>query len=213
MVDTFAMNNWVYHPFFVPTYYIIETKWYGFEILKNRIYEKWLKYRGVQFLFQKDKVIKMKDGTRQPIREVVPEEAIYYDFEVVSRDPKRSSSTKDAKYDYQEKTLTKSYDASLTHLLEMIHRLGYKMIILCGMDMKDSHYFWTNPEWYYGEVHHRTNKEHEKKDPKKPHNTIIVKDFVVSYAQRLAEEDVSVLLGHSYSALNQQIPVIDWRTL
>lgn len=49
--DTWAVNNWVYHPTIVPKFYHLEVKQYhDNDILKRRFEEKWEKYKNTRFL-------------------------------------------------------------------------------------------------------------------------------------------------------------------
>lgn len=209
--DTWTMNNWVYHPFAVPDFYVIETKWYGFDILKERLEEKKEAYSKTNFLFQRNKQIKMKDGSRSFIRDVAPPGSSVYEFDITSRDPKRLSQNINARYEYHPNKLTKSYEASLTHVLELLHRMGYHFIILYGVELNNSFYFWSDGDPKYGKVHHLTNKAHEGKKPTEPHGTIIVKDFIHSFYRRLMEDDKYMFVGTQKTVLYPDIPLVNWK--
>ena len=73
--DTWTVNNWVYHPFFIPKFYMVETKWYGYDILYRRFLQKWDQYKDTNFLFCYGKRIRMRDGRQPYLRDVVPESA------------------------------------------------------------------------------------------------------------------------------------------
>jgi len=208
--DSWAINNWVYHPTFIPNFYMIETKWYGYDILVRRFIEKQTSYSDVKFLFQRNKQIKMRDGSLRYIRNVVWRDAERFEFDVVSRDSKRTSRITDANYSYHPNALTKSYDCSMTHLLELVDRVGYKRIVLYGVDLSNSFYFWSDGDPKYGEVHHLTNKAHENKPPTDPHNTALIYDFIVDFRRRLNYNGCELLVGSKRSALYPDLPLIKW---
>ena len=198
--DLWAVNNWVYHPFIVPDFYHIECKHYDYRIMQRRLLKKQKEYKDVNFIFPKNKMIGMKDGSRVRLSDVAFSKAKKYEYEMRVRDSKREMKTFNSDYNITGK-LTKSHDMSLTLLFELIYRMGYKKIVLFGIDLYNSYYFWTNhPE--YGEVHHRTNKEHEGKDPKEPHNTHKIKDFIIDFNKRwMLPEGREIFIGYDDTAL------------
>lgn len=211
--DTWALNNWVYHPFFVPTFYMIEVKWYGFEIMKRRLKEKQEQYQNVCFVFQHNKSIKMRDHTSRRMREVVFPNASVYEYSIKSRDPRRTHPVKTADYKFDTYNITKSYQSTLTCLLEMVWRLGYKVIVLFGVDLRNSWYFWSSGDPKYGEVHHYTNKEHMEKDPREPHATAVIADFIVDFARRMERAGHNMFVGKDSTLLYPAIPLVEWRSI
>lgn len=211
--DLWAMNNWIYHPDIVPDTYVIETKWYGYDLLKRRLAERRDDYADVDFVFQRDKQIRMKDGTCRFIRDVVWPEANVYEFDIITRDPKRSCFLTDANYKRHPNALTKSYDISLTHVLELIRRVGYSTIILAGIDLYDSRYFWSDGDPKWGEVHHITNKAHEGRNPSEPHNTAMVTGYIVDFSDKLWAAGGRMFVTSVRSSLWPGIPKVQWRTL
>lgn len=181
--DIWAVNNWVYHPSVVPNFYHIEVKHYNYELIQKRLLEKRDAYKNVHFLFQHGKKIKVS-GVRRPLHQVTFAEAEKYRYYLQARDPKRTHKPLNANYTPAPKLITKSYDMSVTSVLEMIWRFGYKTVVLCGVDLYDSLYFWTGGDLMYGEVHHQTNKAHEDKDPAEPHACHRIKDFIVDFDRR-----------------------------
>jgi hypothetical protein len=201
--DTWTTNNWVYHPFFVPDFYMVETKWYGFDILQRRFKEKWDAYKQrTNFLFMYGKRIRLRDGRRPYLRDVVPDDAKRYEFSAIPRDAKRTHKPFNANYQPKPHCLTKSYDMSMTMVFELLHKMDYARIILYGIDLHDSLYFWSDGDPKYGEVHHRWNKEHENKDPKSPHATHRIKDFILDVNDRWMEpRDREIFVGHDDTML------------
>lgn len=182
--DTWAVNNWVYHPTFVPDFYHVETKWYGYDIMKRRFEEKKEQYKNTIFIFPKGKTIKMKDGRKEKLHEVVPQGSIKYHYPMIGRDNKRTDRVFNANYVMHPAVITKSYDMSMTSIFELLYRSKYDKIITFGIDLNDSFYFWTGGDKKYGEVHHQTNKAHENKPPERPHATQKIQDFVFDFNNR-----------------------------
>ena len=210
--DSWAINNWVYHPTFVPTFYSIEIKWYGYDILKRRLREKRKAYAKVNFIFQKNKQIKMPDKSRRYMRDVVWPTANVYEFDVVSRDPKRQSQSVNANYAFDAHALTKSYQCSLTHLLELVVRTGYDRVVLYGIDLSNSFYFWSDGDVKYGEVHHLTNKAHEGKDPNLPHNTSMITNFIIDMSHQMKYNIQQMFVGSTASVLHPRISLVNWES-
>lgn len=202
-VDTCALNNWVYHPTFVPNFYFIETKWYGYDILQRRLQEKFEAYKNVTFFFQKGKGIR-EPGTKlvRPLKNVAKGFPTRIEFNVVSRDRKRTHEVYTSDYRINLSKFTKSYDISITYIFEFLYRMGYKKIILYGVDLLNSLYFWTGGDPKYGEVHHQWNKQHENKDPQEPHATYKIRDFIIDFNTRwMVPEGKEIVVGHKTTTL------------
>ena len=195
----------MYHPFFVPNFYHIEVKHYDYGIVYDRILEKRNLYYDTNFLFQKGKHIKSK-----PLHMVAGDLPHKFDYELVKRDTHRTHPVWNANYLMNSTKITKSYDVSLTTLIELMGRFGYKYIVLYGVDLYDSRYFWTGHDPKYGKVHHQTNKEHEHKDPKLPHNTFKIKDFIIDFNKRhLLPNGKEMFVGHTKTLLYPELKCID----
>jgi len=206
--DTWAVNNWVYHPIEVPKFYMIETKWYAYEILQRRLEEKKMAYRDTIFLFPENKAIRMKDGRTLKLRNVLPEELCYFEVPLISRG-NRSDTTYTAKYKFKKSVIHKSYDMSMTSLIEILYRLGYEKVILYGIDLYNSLYFWSNGDPKYGEVHHLWNKQHEDRDPYDPHNTSRIRHFVISFNKRFKKARREIFVGNRCTLLYPHLQYID----
>lgn len=200
--DVWTVNNWVYHPKIVPNFYHIESKWYDYYILKRRFEEKKKQYADCNFIFPAGKYIRMKDDRRELLSDIVFKGAKKFTYKAQARDPKRTHDILTANYKMHPSLLTKSYDMSVTLMFEMMFKFGYKEITLFGIDLYNSYYFWTNrPEC--GEVHHQTNKAHEGKDPKLPHATARIMQFIVDFNKRwMKKNKKEIFIGHEDTALN-----------
>lgn len=211
--DSWTMNNWVYHPFFTPDFYHLEVKYYNYRIIQNRFSEKYDDYKYTRFIFPQNKTIKVK-GYRLPLHEVVPNEFNKFQYACKSRDPKRTHLSLNSNYKQHPFFLMKSYDMSLTSILDLLFKFGYHRIVTFGIDLSNSFYFWSSGESKYGEVHHLTNKAHENKPPEQPHSTHRVLDFIIDFNQRwMKDKGREIFVGHKDTVLYPHLNCIDVRGL
>ena len=128
-VDTCALNNWVYHPTFVPNFYFIEVKWYNYDLIKRRLAEKFEEYKKVVFLFPKGKGIRNPNtNITLPLKNVAEGFPTRIEYNIASRDRKRTHEIYTANYAIKTSKFTKSYDISITCVFEFLFRMGYKKI-------------------------------------------------------------------------------------
>lgn len=204
--DLWAVNNWVYHPSIVPDFYHIEAKHYDYALMKRRLYEKRDLYKDVKFIFPIGKTIKQENGVRLPLKDVVFEDSIIFEYGMQSRDSKRTHKVFNAHYKFHMAIITKSYDMSMTAIIEMIYRLGYHRIVMFGIELNNSYYFWTGNDPKYGEVHHQSNKSHEGKNPDEPHATHRILHFILDFNSRwMQPEGKEICIGHRDTVLNEYL--------
>lgn len=214
--DNICLNNWIYHPFFVPFMYTLELKHYDFDIVKRRFNEKWDKYKDVNYVLMRgDKGIQhlveaighkkeakifeipCKDRGCHPGEEAW-NVATYNKTKKVKFDP----LTYDANYNPGRLPLVKSYSASITTVVDLIYLMGYKKVIFHGHDYYHSRYFWFSGDEKYGEVHCRSNKDHENKSPAEPHNTLHTLNFIIDFNKRhLLSQGREMFIGSRKSLL------------
>jgi hypothetical protein len=204
--DKWTVNNWCYHPTVVPHFYHVELKAYDFGIVQGRLLEKRKEYRNVKFLIP---------GNKPKLANAIPPECEVFTYDFRARSTKHSKFLDpkdiDANYVIDPKILTKSYDNSITLVIELMYKMGYRAVYLYGVDLQNSYYFWTGgSKKVYGTVHHQTNKEHEGKDPKLPHNTYRVKNFIVDFNSRfMLPAQRAIYVGHTKTALHPEIEFRD----
>lgn len=200
--DIWTVNNWVYHPFIVPHFYHIEVKSYNYLLIQQRLHEKRTEYENVNFIFPKDKTLKLDDNSRRWLHNVAFEGAKKFHYPMLGRDPKRSHQVFTARYSPDKHCMTKSYDMSLTAVFELIFHMGYETVILFGVDLHNSYYFWTGGDPKYGQVHHQTNKAHENKDPEDNHATYRLREFLRDFNYRwMKPQGREIFVGHKDTAL------------
>jgi hypothetical protein len=196
--DVWAINNWVYHPFIVPHFNPLELKSYDFDIVKDRLNEKWEKgYNKVVYIITRDNVANAIGHKHELIYKIDP----------ISRRGPRGGRVIDADYNPNEKVPVKSYNTSFSLIIDVLYKLGYKKIFLFGFDMTNSKYFWTDGDpKVYGKVHHQWNKQHEGKSPDAPHNTFHIKDFIVDFNRRhMIPNKREIVVGNTKTALYPEL--------
>jgi len=206
--DTWALNNWAYHPVIVPKFYHVECKWYDYELMLNRLNSKREVYKNTYFVFPKGKKIILKNGDKKLLRDLAVDPSNAYEYSMLSRDTKRTHKKLNADYSITDNwLLTKSYDMSITAVVELLYKMGYTVIYTYGIDLRDSYYFWTGRD-DCGIVHHQTNKEHEGKDPKKPHATHRIAEFFKDFNERwMQPNNREICVGHEDSLLANYLRV------
>jgi len=201
--DTFAWNNWVYHPTFIPRFYALEVKKKrNFAQIGRRFKEKWNLYLNVNFLIHKSS----EQSLSYVVIKGMPN---IYLVKFVRRDKKRTHKVFTADYQMNRKCLTASYLTSITAYIELLYRMGYTTIVLYGVDMLNSYYFWSFGE--FGETHCKWNKQHLNRNPKLPHSTHQVKDFIVDFDRRwMRPEGKKIVVGHKETALYPELEYMNF---
>jgi len=195
--DSFAINNFLYHPF-VPTFYHAEVKWHDKDIWKKRKDMKGDTYKDVNFIINKKRTDVMFD--------VIGEYGNLFGYDMHKINiHKRPIVTKYTPHK-NPNVLTCNLNASITMLFDILYKFKYKRVILFGVDLMDSKYFWTDkPE--YGEVHAQFNYDGAgKKVPTDPHNVSHIQNFLVWFAnKKMKEVGGKIYVGHKLTALYPEI--------
>jgi hypothetical protein len=198
-VDSWAVNNWLYHPF-VPNFYHIEVKKNDKDIWKKRKIE-----RGNDF---KNTVFFINIKRRKILLDIIGNEKYIYSYNmdkinIVNEPiiPKYVPSS-------NPNTLICNLNASITMVLELICNFKYKKVIFFGVDLYNSIYFWTNrPE--YGETHIQWNQA-PGKTPNDPHNTAHLKNFIIWFSEnRMKDIGGEFFVGHKDTLLYPGLKFID----
>ena len=176
--DTLAVNNFVYHPWIVPKWNHLEIKSYDFPYQQRYLDLKWLRgWKSVGYIFPEHRA----DYIASCIGHTDVAKLYTYKFAKRGDHPKNNPNIKiDADYN-PNVIIHKSYDASMTSIIQILYMMQYKNIIIIGMDMVDSGYFWSDMDI---DVHDKWNKAREGKTKDKPHNASHLKDFVIDFNNR-----------------------------
>lgn len=206
--DSWALNNWIYHPFFVPNFYHLELKHYNYNIIREYLEKKKELYENVSFIIPSSRKIKFPNGESKMLGNVFPEYyKNIYGYKCILRG-KPTDKKINSNYN-MNKGLTKSYLASISIMMEIFYKFGYKTVFFYGVDMNDSYYFWSDNK-DIKKVHHRTNKEHEGKNPFSPHNTSHMVDFIIDFRDRwFSKKGINLYTGSTNGLLSSKIECKD----
>lgn len=132
--DLWANNSFFVHDYIVPDYYHLEIKLHrNGNLFKNYFPTVKEKFKNTKFI---------TDSHHPYVFDLVsPNTFDMYTYQHYDR-------TKDhARYDVHPFYVANS-GASLSRILDIMIRLGYKEISFLGVDMYDSRYFWTDNKYY-----------------------------------------------------------------
>jgi len=134
--DLWTSNNWFVHKTIVPDFYHVEIKAHrNGSMFKKIADEKHKQYKDVSWIV---------DQTRPYILKFLDPE-LYSDISVY---PKVYRKKEDGKYKPDPSHVTVSCNASMTLILDLMSRMGYKKIYFVGVDLYSSEYFWSNNNDY-----------------------------------------------------------------
>lgn len=198
--DTWTSNNFHYHPF-VPKFYHVEMK-------QRRGWDKiWIERRERRKKDYGDVIFIVPDK-RQYILDAIGEhkEIFYYKTKLIDKE-KVKRPDPDYEFDKDPNVLTKVCMSSVTCILEILCRLGYKKIILLGVDYTSSRYFWSDrPE--YGLTHCHHNKDFEGRKEEEPHNTVNTISFMIGFNRNYLEPNgCKMYVGYKETLL---YPALDY---
>ena len=197
-LDTWTVNNWVYH-FFVPRFYHLEVKLRNTEFVKRRMRLR-KDYKDVNFI--------INQGRLHLLDIIGPQRRVYvykmHKINTTNRSivPKYTPSN-------DPNVLVCNLNSSFTMVLELLCRFRYKKVVFFGVDLANCLYFWTGrPE--YGEVHCQWNKDHEGRKPDQPHNTAHIRDFVVWFSRkRMGKIGGEFFVGHKDTLLYPDLKYLE----
>lgn len=195
--DTWAVNNFVYHPWMVPKFNHLEVKSYDYPYEQRYLNEKWEKgWKNVGYVFPNDRGSYIASCIGHS------NEAKIYTYTYARRGehPRLKPDVKiDAKFNPDDGNIYKSYDTSMSSIIQILYLIGYKRIVIFGMDMTTSEYFWSNMNI---DVHDKWNKAREGKSIDKPHNAGHLKEYVIDFNERhMKPKGREILVGHKTTAL------------
>ncbi len=165
--DSMSLNWFMWHDFIVPRFY------YRGENSGRIFAQKWAKLFDEKKEMYKDTIFLTKPGKGQDLKNVGVKKAYVLDFHPSFS--KRMVKTVGSKAAYEASLRgfrimkDKLYffgRSTVCPLLVLLYQMGYKEIILYGIDLSDKRYFWIDSE---KDVHWRWNRHRDslKKVPKK----------------------------------------------
>ncbi len=223
--DSVGVNNWVFHDF-VPTYYVLETpqRTEQFSFFKEELNKKAEAYKNVPFFVQYVHYSKSKNHLDDV---KIDSSKIFYNVPYMPNTLNTSIIKKMLKQwnAKQNKTLEDliHYSGSLSYIIMMGVILGYKEIVLLGVDLNDNRYFFQDGynsktannfiESYKESLRIVRNTTLDAKyllaDKKKTQifGCISFPDYMVYLKEAVEAEGVSLKIGSKGSAL---YPLIDY---
>jgi len=190
--DTWTSNNFLYH-WFIPDFYHVELK-------SER--HKWIK------LWKQRKLLKLSSYDK--VKFIVWQDHCDHILPAIGKHPMifgypRLTLKRNTEFKHVDDMATHSQIASLTLVLDLMYKMKYKKVILFGVDMKHSKYFWTDTD-EFGETHCNTNANlpHNK-----PHTTASkTVDFIMEISKRWFNN--TLYIGSKKSLLyDKKLPYMD----
>lgn len=211
--DVWTSNNFLYHDF-VPKFYHVEIK-------RNKNLGTWTEWRKIKGKKYDKVVFIVKDHPKRKfLLEAVNSNRSKFVYGYHLR--KINNHAKGIKPNYKMKGshITCNCNASFTMILEMLYKFKYKTVILFGVDMNDSRYFWSDMSVKVGgkgprrtiqykgvKVHCNTNKDHI---PNQPHTTSHLVPYIVGFDKKYMRSIGShIYVGHKDTLLYPGLPLID----
>jgi hypothetical protein len=153
--DSIGFNFWFAHKF-VPSIYMfqIAIDW-SYEPMVNIFYDRSQNYKDVPFLFRGSGVAKGKIDFQDKRLEPLLQKEVYF----LNEYPIHSGCSIDIDLLIEHArilgmmdfgrigTLVPKWRGTLGLIVSLCYQMGYKKIVLCGMDMQDNKHFWDFPEY------------------------------------------------------------------
>lgn len=183
--DVWVSNFFIWSDI-IPDFYYAEVGGKYMKLWKEKLKEKGNLYKNVKFILH-------KDDPHDPIIDETPNVFVY---------EKRKKSN-GAEY-ILDGFVSPSRGASLILILEMMYNLGYKKIILFGVDLSTSTYFWTDKK-EYGDVPLQTNKN------MKPHLLHTTAEKVIPFVKEFNKDIMKgcLYVGHKDTLLYPDLKYYD----
>ncbi len=207
--DTLAMNNFAYSPDFIPKWNSLELKHYDKQNMQDTIAGKWeAGWKNVGFILPKNRAPFMAEAIGHPT------EARIFSYNFISRvthpriDP---TVVVDADFNADDGNIWKTGDATTSSMIHLLYLMGYKSIVMYGFQMTSSYYFWSSGDPKYGKTYCLTNKDHEGKDPKMPHNAAHMKEYTIDFNRRhMLPKGREIFIGDTDTALHPHLRLWRW---
>ena len=144
--DSVGFNYWFAHDF-VPTLYVFQ---YGSDSMLGILKDKYAQYQGVPFLIRGSAFAKGEFNYDDERLNLLKNSPVYYinEYPIAAR----CSLDIDLLFRYMEalglmtfghiSRFIPKWRGTLGLLIMLAYQMGYRNIVLCGMDMQDSDHFW-----------------------------------------------------------------------
>ena len=170
-MDIWTSNNWFVHDI-VPDFYHLEVKLHrNGEFAKKMVAKRAEQYKNVNWIL---------DATRKYLFDIVQpkqfDEIFLY---------KKKYRGDDGFYTPDNSVVSVSCGASITIILDLMQKMNYNKIYLCGVDLYSSEYFWTDNKSY---GHHDipyliSTCKPDERSPTAPHTTLKTARFIKEFGE------------------------------
>lgn len=155
--DSLALNFWVLHPF-VPRFYFFESIEYSQYPEAARLMLQWFARRAEDYHDTLKVAMEIHRRGRQMVEELPPEfrDNLYAALSVPA--PARNEGELEYALQYltwhqlfaSDRNYSRllKYAASITTAVALAAKVGYKKVVLCGVDLRDQRYFFQDQDLY-----------------------------------------------------------------
>lgn len=196
--DFWANNSFFVHPFVIPDFYHLEIKLHrNGNLFKNYFPEVKEKFKQTNFI---------TDSHHPYVFDLVsPKEFSMYTYQHYDR------AKEHARYDVHPFYVANS-GASLSRILDIMIRLGYKEISFLGVDMYDARYFWTNKKEYEDIIKEDIIKtcKPDEISPDERHPTEYMVNYIKSLSQYQYEKNDIIFKNFSEKSLLNNIDTCEY---
>lgn len=223
--DSIGFNSWVFNDF-TPTYYCMETpiKSLHFNAIIKQLNKKKKIFKNVPFIIQYQHLLKSPNHY-QGLE--LPENNIYYNIPMMPNTTSKSILLLLLRWwekaHRQEMSWLIHYSSSLSYLVAMGYIMGYKNIVLLGVDLNNSKYFFEHPDANeaskaYAQIHNTVMHEMNRSGKIKEHDTVNAKkteiygclpidQYLYEFNKILKKKGVHLTVGNKESRLGEGLPL------
>lgn len=226
--DSIGFNSWVFNDF-TPTYYCMETpmKSLHFNAMIDEFNKKHDLYENVPFIVQYQHFLKSANHY-EALK--LPKRNIYYNIPMMPNTTSKGILSLLLRWwekaHRKEMSWLLHYAGSLSYLVSMGYIMGYKKIVLLGVDLNDSRYFFEHPEANeaskeYSKIHNQVMNEMNRTGTKKKHDTINPKitqtygclpidHYLYEFNEILKKKGVVLSVENKESRLTEGLPTFNF---
>ena len=225
--DSLAFNNFLLHDF-VPNFYLMESSFMDEirNIQAHNIKQREADYKDVKFLFKG-----LEFDRTQELLTLLSKEKVnldfYYSTSIYSKNNLKTKSDTEKELteilEFSQKVnknrINFCYEkrATLSHLLFWAYLLGYKKIVLCGVDLNHSKYFYETEEYKQKSngliipPNPQTGVIHASNDPKANKNNLTIQEVIEVYEKVIFKpNNIELYISSKESALSEYLPIFNF---
>lgn len=226
--DSIGFNAWVFHDH-TPTYYCMETptKSAHFDAILNALNTKKKQYAKVPFIIQYQHLIKSTNNYKNL---ELPKENVYYNAPFMPNTTSKYLLKKLLQWWASKHSKNMHwlihYSGSLSYIVAMGYMMGYKEIVLLGVDLNDSRYYFQDQganegSKKYAKIHESTMKDMNRMATGSIHDTVNIKrtinygclpidGYLYSFNKIMRKKGVKLSIGNKKSRLSEGLPVYEF---